>query len=75
VQRLDSLTVDAETMVAENRAAVNEAMANVTVASRQLNHFLEEASRRPYRLLTGVTPLPRDTAADTTKPRPPSPQP
>ena len=75
VQRLDSLTVDAEAMVAENRAAVNEAMANVTVASRQLNHFLEEASRRPYRLLTGVTPLPRDTAADTTKPRPPSPQP
>lgn len=75
VQRLDSLTVDAEAMVAENRAAVSEAMANVTVASRQLNHFLEEASRRPYRLLTGVTPLPRDTAADTTKPRPPSPQP
>ena len=75
VQRLDSLTVDAETMVTENRAAVNEAMANITVASRQLNHFLEEASRRPYRLLTGVTPLPRDTAADSTKPRPPSPQP
>lgn len=72
VQRLDSLTGDAETMVAENRAAVNEAMANLTVASRQLNHFLEEASRRPYRLFTGVTPLPRDTAADTTRPRPPS---
>ena len=75
VQRLDSLTVDAEAMVAENRAAVNEALVNVTVASRQLNHFLEEASRRPYRLLTGVTPLPRDTTADSTKPRPPSPQP
>jgi len=76
VQRLDSLTVDAETMVAENRAAVNEAMANLTVASRQLNHFLEEASRRPYRLFTGVTPLPpRDTTADTARARPPSPQP
>jgi len=34
---------------------------------------LDAASRRPYRLLTGVTPLPRDTAADTTKPRPPQP--
>jgi len=73
VQRLDSLTVDAETLVAENRAAVSEAMVNLTLASRQLNHFLDAASRRPYRLLTGVTPLPRDTAADTTKPRPPQP--
>lgn len=27
-------------------------------ASRQLNHFVEELSRRPYRLLTGVKPLP-----------------
>ena len=75
VQRLDSLTVDAETMVAENRVAVNEAMANLTLASRQLNHFLEEASRRPYRLFTGVAPLPRDSAADSTRPQPPSPQP
>ena len=73
VQRLDSLTVDAETMLAENRAAVSEAMANLTLASRQLNNFLEQAARRPYRLLTGVTPLARDTAADTTKPRPPQP--
>ena len=74
VQRLDSLTAGTETMLAENHAAVNEAMANLTLASRQLNHFLEEASRRPYRLFTGVTPLPRDTAAaDTTRARPPQP--
>jgi ABC-type transporter Mla subunit MlaD len=75
VQRLDSLTVDAEAMVAENRVAVNEAMANLTLASRQLNHFLEEASRRPYRLLTGVRPLPRDSAPDSVNARPPSEQP
>jgi ABC-type transporter Mla subunit MlaD len=75
VQRLDSLTTDAESMLAENHVAVNEAMANLTLASRQLNHFLEEAARRPYRLLTGVTPLPRDTLADSAKARPSGSQP
>lgn len=72
VQRLDSLTVDAEAMVAENRVAVNQAVTSLTLAGRQLNHFLEEASRRPYRLLTGVKPLPSDTARDSTKARSPS---
>ena len=30
-------------------------------ASRQLNHFVDQMSRRPYRALTGVKPLPRDS--------------
>lgn len=71
VQRLDSLTTDAEAMMAENRAAISTAMANLTIASRQLNHFLEEASRRPYRLFTGIKPLPVDSLADTTTAPPP----
>ncbi len=72
VRRLDSLTVDAQSMVAENRVAMQGTVANLLVASRQLNHFLDEASRRPYRLLTGVRPLPSDTTA---APKPPDDQP
>ncbi len=71
VQRLDSLTTDAEAMMAENRAAINTAMANITIATRQLNHFLEEASRRPYRLFTGIKPLPIDSLADSSGALPP----
>lgn len=71
VRRLDSLTTDAHVMMAENRVAINTAMDNITVATRQLNHFLEEASRRPYRLFTGVAPLPIDSAVDTSGTPPP----
>lgn len=71
VRRLDSLSADAQSMMAENRPAMQSTVANLLLASRQLNHFLEEASRRPYRLFTGVRPLPGDTAA----PKPPNEQP
>ena len=79
IQRLDSLTVDAGAIVAENRAAIATAVANLTETSRKLDYFVDQMSRRPYRLMTGVTPPPpapqRDTASDTTSARPPSPQP
>ena len=77
ILRLDSLTVDAGAIVAENRAAIATAVANLTETSRKLDHFVDQMSRRPYRLMTGVTPPPppRDTAADSVTPRPPSPQP
>jgi len=75
VQRLDSLTTDAEAMLAENREMIATALANLTVASRQLNHFLEEASRRPYRLFTGVKPLSLDSIVDTTRTPPASERP
>lgn len=35
--------------------------------SRQLDHFVEEMSRRPYRLLTGVRPIPGDSAPPPTR--------
>lgn len=70
IQRLDSLTMDAGAIVAENRAAIATAVANLTETSRKLDYFVDQMSRRPYRLMTGVTPPPpppRDTAADTTR--------
>jgi len=63
LQRIDSLTGAAQILTAENRRDLREAVTNLTRLSRQLNHFADEVSRRPYRLLTGVKPLsqPRDT--------------
>ncbi|HET8714147.1 MAG TPA: MlaD family protein [Gemmatimonadales bacterium] len=66
VLRLDSLARDAHLMTTENRGDVRVAVANLTEAARQLNNFVEQLSRRPYRALTGVKPLPpanRDSAA------------
>ncbi len=63
--RLDSLATRAQGLTTENQADIRESVANLAQASRQLNHFVEEMSRRPYRLFTGVKPVPavsRDTA-------------
>jgi ABC-type transporter Mla subunit MlaD len=57
VLRLDSLARDAHLMTTENRGDVRAAVANLTEAARQLNNFVEQMSRRPYRALTGVKPL------------------
>lgn len=60
--RLDSLAHEARTLTAENRTDLREAVTNLADLSRQLNHFVDQMSRRPYRVLTGVKPLARDTA-------------
>ncbi|HEV8304458.1 MAG TPA: MlaD family protein [Gemmatimonadales bacterium] len=66
--RLDSLASAAQSLTVENRVDLRETVTNLTELSRQLNHFVDELSRRPYRMLTGVKPLPRDTAhRDTTR--------
>lgn len=59
--RLDSLVAQASEITAENRTDVRTAVTNLTELTRQLNHLTEEVSRRPYRLLTGVRPLPTDS--------------
>jgi ABC-type transporter Mla subunit MlaD len=59
--RLDSLATTANAVTAENREDVRTAVSNLTQLTRQLNHLAEEVSRRPYRLLTGVKPLPDST--------------
>lgn len=59
--RLDSLAQDARTLAAENRGDLRSTAANLAELSRQLNHFADAVSRRPYRFLTGVQPLPPET--------------
>jgi ABC-type transporter Mla subunit MlaD len=59
--RLDSLAGEARALTTENRADLRATVVNLTEASRQLNHFVDQMSRRPFRALTGVKPLPRDS--------------
>jgi ABC-type transporter Mla subunit MlaD len=70
--RIDSLAAQASQMTAENRADVRTAVANLTQLTRQLNHMAEEISRRPYRALSGVKPLAKDSGrtatTDSTRP-------
>jgi ABC-type transporter Mla subunit MlaD len=66
--RLDSLAREARAMTGENRADLRETVANLTEASRQLNHFVDQLTRRPYRAVTGVKPLPRDSAGGSPRP-------
>lgn len=62
--RLDSLTTQAQALTLENRDDVRRTVVNLNQLSSQLSHFVDQMSRRPYRLLTGVKPLPAlpDTA-------------
>ncbi|HEX4561932.1 MAG TPA: MlaD family protein [Gemmatimonadales bacterium] len=60
--QLDSLTRDVRTLTSENRGDLRATAANLAEVSRQLNHFADAVSRRPYRFLTGVTPLPPEKA-------------
>jgi len=65
--RLDSMAGQGLTLVAENRADLRQTVTNLTQVSRQLDHFVEEMSRRPYRLFTGVRPIPGDSAPTPTR--------
>lgn len=60
IRRMDSLGVIANTMAAENRVVVSEVMEHVVRTAEILSHFADQLSRRPLRMLSGVTP-PRDT--------------
>jgi ABC-type transporter Mla subunit MlaD len=56
--RLDSLAREAHSLATENRGDLRATVANLSEASRQLNNFVDQMSRRPLRALTGVKPLP-----------------
>ena len=68
--RVDSLAARASEMTSENREDIRTAVANLTRLTRQLNHLAEEISRRPYRALTGVKPLPSDSTPPQDSVRP-----
>lgn len=54
--RLDSLAGTAHAVVVENQDALRGVMDRLQHTGEMLEHFTDQVSRRPTRLLTGVTP-------------------
>ena len=65
--RIDSLARDAHALATENRGDLRATVTNLSEASRQLNNFVDQMSRRPFRALTGVKPLPPLPSADSAR--------
>lgn len=60
-QHLDSLIQTARTIGVENRADIRATVEHLQAVSAQLEHFVDQVSRRPLRMLSGVHPLPPDS--------------
>jgi len=63
VAHLDSLAATASTIAGENREVVRTTAQNLYVISAKLENFLDQVSRRPLRMITGVRPLNVDSGA------------
>ncbi|MEP7327498.1 MAG: MlaD family protein [Gemmatimonadota bacterium] len=61
LQHLDSLAMTASAIAGENREVVRTTAENLYVISAKLEHFLDQVSRRPLRMITGVTMIPVDS--------------
>jgi ABC-type transporter Mla subunit MlaD len=57
IAHLDSLALTATSIAGENRDVVRTTAENLFVISAKLEHFLDQVSRRPLRMLYGVQPL------------------
>jgi ABC-type transporter Mla subunit MlaD len=58
---LDSLTLTAAAIAGDNREVIRRTADHLYVVSAKLEHFVDQVSRRPLRMLTGVRPLARDS--------------
>ncbi|MGH7752537.1 MAG: MlaD family protein, partial [Gemmatimonadales bacterium] len=58
-----------DTTLSENRGDLRSTVTDLRTMSRQMLHLIDQLSRRPYRILTGVKPIPLDSAT----PPPPTP--
>ena len=71
--RLDTLTNTTHQIAAENRADIRSTVSQMKVVGLQLEYFMDQLSRRPMRMLTGIKPVDPESlhaavAADTLKP-------
>ena len=58
---LDSLALTATAITAENRGQIRDMVVSFHDISVKLEHFLDEVSRRPLKMITGVRPLPAES--------------
>ncbi len=58
LRHMDTLVTTASAITSENRDVIRETAERLRRSSEVLEHFADQVSRRPTRLLTGVTPPP-----------------
>ena len=61
LRQVNDLAQTADALAGENRAAISETIQHLPNSSVLLEHFADQVSRRPTRLLTGVEPPSLDT--------------
>lgn len=59
--RLDTLTSTTNQMARENRTDIRATVAQMKVVGVQLEYFLDQVSRRPLRMITGIKPMNTDS--------------
>ena len=59
--RLDTLTSTTSQMATENRADIRATVAQMKMVGFQLEYFMDQMSRRPMRMLTGMKPMDADS--------------
>ena len=54
LKRLDDVAANANSLATENRASIRETLEHLHRSSILMDHFVDQVSRRPMRMLTGV---------------------
>jgi ABC-type transporter Mla subunit MlaD len=62
LRQVTTLAQTADSLAGENRVPIQETIQHLHNSAVLLEHFADQVSRRPTRLLTGVQPLPLDTS-------------
>jgi ABC-type transporter Mla subunit MlaD len=65
VNHADTLTTMVTRTTNDVTPDVKQTLKNVYILSAKLEYFIDQVSRRPHRLFTGIRPLPRDSIAET----------
>ena len=59
--RLDTLSLAANSVLVQNQEAIRRTMNNILVLSAKMDHFVDQVSRKPLKMLSGVRPLPPES--------------
>jgi ABC-type transporter Mla subunit MlaD len=65
INNADTLTTTVTGLTNDLSPDLQKTIANMYVVSAKLEHFIDQVSRRPHRLVTGVRQLPRDSIVQT----------
>lgn len=68
INNADTLTTTVTALTTDLSPDLRRTITNMYLVSAKLDHFIDQVTRRPHRLLTGVHPLPSDSLLEQPKP-------